>query len=268
VTLHARRPLLAFAALPALLFFACGDDAGESETPSPTITTAASPANETPSPSETATPGEATPTPESTQSNQGANDIVTGPAYFLYVVREGDTAESIAAYFDGVRGAEGRITGAQLISLNAVDPAELEPGDEFAIPLLLSPAAAMMPQNTISEAVTGIPLLTPSQELREGTLDRLALYRVEIATAESGGAGYITEYRLADRSVFKSGAPDPEAFYADDGFIVAGGSLTEDFAAPDGWVTETFEREGAQFVVAVNEQAMGIAAGDLIPLLQ
>lgn len=267
--MHARRPLLALAALPALLLFACGDDAGDPETPSPTFTTAASPANETPSPgNETPTPGEATPTPESTQSNQGASEIATGPAYFLYVIREGDTADSIAAFFDGVRGAEGRITGAQLISLNGIDPAELEPGDEFAIPLLLSPAAAMMPQNTISEAVTGIPLLTPSQELRDGALDRLALYRVEIAAAEAGDAGYITEYRLADRSVFKSGAPDPEASYADDGFTIAAGSLAEDYAAPDGWVTESFERGGAQFVVAVNEQAMGIAADDLVPLLQ
>lgn len=266
--MHARRPLLALAALPALLLFACGDDAADPETPSPTFTTAASPGDETPSPGQTGTPGEPTATPESTQSSQAARDIATGPAYFLYVIREGDTADSIAAYFDGVRGAEGRITGGQLISLNGIDPADLEPGDEYAIPLLLSPASAMMPQNTISEAVTGIPLVTPTQELRDGALDRLALYRVEIVAGEGDEAGYITEYRLADRSVFKSGAPDPEASYADDGFIIAAGSLATEFVAPDGWATETLARGDATIVVAVDEQAMGVDAETLTTMLQ
>jgi hypothetical protein len=267
---HARRPLLALAVFPALLLFACGDDAGDDgETPSPTFTTAASPADETPSPAGTATPGEPTPTPESTQSNQAARDLATGPNYFLYVIAEGDTADSIAAYFDGVRGAEGRISGAQLTSLNEVDPAELEPGDELAIPLLLSPATAMMPQNTISEAVTGIPLLTPSQELRDGTLGRLALYRVQIVAGEDAdGAGYITEYRLADRAVFKSGAPDSEASYAGNGFIIAAGALATEFVAPDGWTTQTLDRDGVEVIVAVDEQSMGVDVESLVPLLQ
>ncbi len=266
--MRTRRPLLLIAAIPALMLFACGDDAGDDETPSPTPTTASSSATGTPAPG-SQTPDDPTPTPESTQSNQAARDLATGPNYFLYVIVEGDTADSIAAYFDGVRGTEGRITGSQLVALNGIDPEELEPGDEFAIPLLLSPASAMMPQNTISEAVTGIPLLTPSQELRDGTLDRLALYRVEIATGdEPGDIGYITEYRLADRSVFKSGAPDPEASYADDGFVVAAGSLAAEFVAPDGWIMQTIERDGVEIVVAVNERAMGIGVENLVPLLQ
>lgn len=264
--MHARRPLLVFAVLPALLLFACGDETDDPETPSPTFTAAASPGNETPSPGG-ATPTQ-TPTPESTQSNLDARELATGPSYFLYVIREGDTADSIAAYFDGVRGAEGRITGGQLVSLNGVDPAELAPGDEFAIPLLLSPASAMMPQNTLSEAVTGIPLLTPSQELRDGALGRLAIYRVHIVAGDGEETGYITEYRLADRPVFKSGAPDPEASYAEDGFIVAAGSLAADFTAPDGWTTQTIERDGVEILIAVDEQAMGVGVERVVPLLQ
>lgn len=265
--MHARRPLLVFAVFPALLLFACGGETDDPETPSPTFTAAASPGNETSSPGG-ATPTQ-TPTPESTQSNQDAREIATGPSYFLYVIREGDTADSIAAYFDGVRGAEGRITGGQLVSLNGIDPAQLAPGDEYAIPLLLSPASAMMPQNTLSEAVTGIPLLTPSQELRDGTLGRLAIYRVHIVTGDDDeDTGYITEYRLADRPVFKSGAPDPEASYADDGFIVAAGSLAADFTAPDGWITQTIERDGVEIIIAVDEQAMGVGAERVVPLLQ
>lgn len=236
-------PLVVLAVAAAAAAGACGDD---DDAPAPTNTS--SPAATAPAPTVTATAGT---TPG---NSEVAQTLAQSPQYLLYTVRAGDTLVSVAKAFSGVPGG-GPAGFADLIrDENKLTSATLAPGQQIAIPLVLTGDLSMMPEASFEAALgvggsgSKIVLLQPSLAMREGYIGRLLLHSVELASGSTPGAhGFILEYWLADRPPTKGGDLDPDARVSEPAFRVAAGALAP--AGPADAASFVRERDGVRYVV-------------------
>lgn len=252
--------------LLALAFIAgcANDDGGDDDTPTVAATStseATATATDPPPTAEATLPASPTPDP--------ALDIVSGPQHFLYVVADGDTLDAIAARFDAATGDGGFLDASELAELNDVEDADLEPGQLLAIPVRLPAVGAIMPENTIQEALGGddpgaIDLLVPSQEMVDGFLGRIALYRVMLDTDESA-PGYVMEYWYTDRPGFRAGEIDEDAVFDSPAFTVAAGPPVS-LEPEDADDSTTWERDGVPYALHATV-IEDITAADLAAML-
>jgi hypothetical protein len=194
-----------------------------------------------------------------TPAGPTSDSLARSPRYILYETGEGDTLAMVAAAFSAASGPAPDAFVKEIRELNKLSSDKLAPGVTLVIPLRLAANNAMMP-DTSFEAALGVGgkagalvLLQPSLKLREGFLGRLVVHRVAIAdgTPDREGYGYLIEYWMADRAVFKGGGTDPDARLADPGFIVAAGTYAETLASTRAGDLHRFERDGVQYAVRV-----------------
>jgi len=239
-----------------LAFAACSDreePAGTDQSPADQTATAAT-TTAPPTPTATPQPG-----------RELAEQLAASPTFFIYVTGPGDTVALVADTFDGVTGTADAAFEDELRDVNRLGTVSSLPvGYELAVPLRLPAPTSLFQANTMAEALRAgqpgdtMPLLVPSQQLRDGFVGRLALHRVELATGDVGGEGrgFLLTFAVCDRVAVKGGELDREARVDHVAFLAAGGSLVAKLqeAHPDAYLWRAGDHI---FGVAILDPASG-----------